>query len=276
MKQFISRVKNLSQKAAEFKAAMQQVPPKVAEIRETVAATRGQLRQLKAEMQYSVADLQADDEDRLSAALQEINSSEDVLAKAGFVISSVELDISPAQRLLVHLTKLDDVHPSVLRSLMSSSQNRRTIHAILSALLQAKQMAETIRFTQLGHDEVVIGVGPIPSVRLRWHPEEAVEEEVAPAQSEIQQPSAPAASTATVQSMFGPGAFFEKRPTSAEPASVPVKPGPAGTKLPVTPSTEEAEEVEVAGESKVSPAPATQVDPLARFKKMPDFSKYRK
>ena len=71
MKQFISRVKNLSQKAAEIKAAMQQVPPKMAEIREMVTATTGQLQQLKSEIQYSVADLKADSEHHLSEALQE-------------------------------------------------------------------------------------------------------------------------------------------------------------------------------------------------------------
>jgi hypothetical protein len=110
MKQFISRVQNLSRKAAEVKAAMQQVPPKVAEIREAVAATTGQLQQLKSEIQYSVADLKADHEDHLSEALQEINGSAEVFAKAGFVLSGVDLEISPVQRLLVHLARVEDVH----------------------------------------------------------------------------------------------------------------------------------------------------------------------
>lgn len=272
MKPFISKFKNLSRKAAELKAAMQQVPPKVAEIREAVAATKGQLQQLKSEIHYSVGDLKADDEERLSTMLQEINSSEEVFAQAGFVISSVELDISPAQRLLVHLTKVEDVHPSVIRSLMSSNQKRRTIHSILSALLQARQMAATVEFNQLSYDEVVIGVGPIPSVRLRWHPEETEEEEAAPVHSKTEKSAPAPALTATTQSMFGPGSFFEKRP-----ASTPVNPRSTIATVPVSTSTAETEEEsEVAADSQSSPTPATKVDPLTRFKKMPDFSKYKK
>jgi chromosome segregation ATPase len=168
MKRFISKVQNLSQKAAEIKAAMQQVPPKVAEIREAVAATTGQLQQLKSEIHYSVADLKADNEDRLSEAMQEINASAAVFVQAGFILSGVDLEISPVQRMLVHLTKAEDVHASMLRSLVSANQHRRTTHAILSSLLQANQMADTVELGDLVYDEVIVGVGPIPSVRLRW------------------------------------------------------------------------------------------------------------
>ena len=172
MKQFISNIKNLSQKAAEIKAAMQQVPPKVAEIREAVTATAGQLQQLKHEIQVSVADLKADQEDSLSEALQEINNSREVFEKAGFALDGVDLEISPVQRLLVHLLRTEDVHTSVLRSLVQSNQHRRTTRAILSSLLQAKQMADTVEVGDLIYNEVVVGIGPIPSVRLCWRAEQ--------------------------------------------------------------------------------------------------------
>ena len=172
MKQFISKVKDLSQKAAEIKAAMQQVPPKVAEFREAVASTAGQLQQLKSEIQYSVADLKADQEDHLSEALQEIHNSAATFEKAGFVLDGVDLEISPVQRALVHLLRTEDVHPSVLRSLVQANQHRRTTRAVLSSLLQAKQMAETVEVGDLTYNEVVVGIGPIPSVRLCWRAEQ--------------------------------------------------------------------------------------------------------
>jgi hypothetical protein len=260
MKQFVTKVKNLSQKAAEIKAAMQQVPPKVAEIREAVTATAGQLQQLKHEIRFSVADLKAEQEDSLSEALQEINSSADVFAKAGFVLDGVDLELSPVQRALVHLLRVEEVHASVLRSLVQANQHRRTTRAILSALLQAKQMADTVAMGDLIYNEAIVGVGPIPSVRLCWRPEEV---EAAPAL-----PAAPAISSSAVaavtpvtqaQSPFGASSFFERG--AAKPATV-APPG-APAILVAAPAEKPARQVEP-----VAPA-AVATDPLARFKKMP-------
>jgi hypothetical protein len=266
MKQFISNIKNLSQKATEIKAAIQQVPPKVAEIREAVAATTGQLQQLKSEIHYSVADLKADKEDHLSEALQEINSSADVFAKAGFLLSGVDLEISPVQRMLVHLAKVEDVHASVLRSLLQANQHRRTTRAILSSLLQAKQMAETVEFSDLDYNEVVVGIGPIPSVRLCWRPAEAKATASAQAAA-IPMPSPMAGPPAAPQSVFGQSSFFEKRPPPP-PAAAEVSSPTVGSQ-PIVVSSPAA--------TAVAPEATDQnPDPLARFKRMPDLAKLRK
>jgi len=261
MKRFISKVQNLSQKAAEIKAAMHQVPPKVAEIREAVAATTGQLQQLKSEIQYSVADLKADHEGHLSEALQEINSSADVFAKAGFALNGVDLEISPVQRLLVHLARIEDVHASVLRSLLSANQHRRTTRAILSSLLQAKQMAETVELAELIYHEVIVGIGPIPSVRLCWRPEEVeptLVMQTAPAIA-IAPPLAASAPLAPPQppSVFGASSFFERREAKPAPG-VP----PATTEVTPTVTT-------TVPQPKPAAEPPAPLDPLARFKKMP-------
>jgi hypothetical protein len=278
MKRFISKVQNLSQKAAELKAAMQQLPPKVAEVREAVAATTGQLQQLKSEIQFTVADLKAESADHLSEALQEINSSAETFAKAGFALHGVDLEISPVQRLLVHLTRVEDVHPSMLRSLVSANQHQRTTNAILSSLLQANQMAGTVELGALDYREVIVGVGPIPSVRLCWRAKEFVEAATLPVQPKPAiSVSLPVATTAAVpQSFFGQSSYFERQtpqstpvvgPTTAPVASV-SKVSPL-----VTTTAEKSPGIETAH---AGPAAGGKEDPLARFKKMPDFSKYKK
>ena len=272
MKQFISKVQNLSQKAAEIKAAMQQVPPKVAEIREAVAATTGQLQQLKAEIHYSVADLKADNESGLSQALQEINASADVLAKAGFVLSGADLEISPVQRMLVHLARVEDVHASVLRSLVSANQHRRTMHAILSSLLQAKQMAETVDLSHLDYSEVIIGIGPIPSVRLCWRAAEVEEVAVVQPPTAIPLPPAFASSATVLQPGFGSSSFFEKQ----EPHPAPVVLKATVPEVPSSSFIVPASHPATVPHPPVSPAPEVSADPLARFKKMPDLSRLKR
>jgi len=285
MKQFMSRVKDLSQRAAEIKAAMQQVPPKVAEIRETVAATAGQLQQLKSQIGYSVADLRADNEQTLSEVLQEVGGSEEVLLKAGFVLEGVDIELSPVQRLLVHLAKIEDVHGSVLRSLATANQQRRTVHAILSALLQAQQMAATVDLENLTYCEVIIGVGPIPSIRLCWRPE-ALPAPVATALAAAAPPPVPApvaarpAPTAVpaTQAIFGPGSFFEKRttPEMTTPAAEPVETAETQEPSATAPEALDASSVAPPTTSPEVPAPAASSDPLARFKKMPSLSILKK
>ena len=267
MKQFISKVKNLSQKAAEIKAAMQQLPPKVAEVREAVAATTGQLQQLKSEIHYSVADLKADNEDRLSEAMQEINASAEVFAKAGFVLSGVDLELSPVQRMLVHLARADDVHASVLRSLASANQHRRATHAILSALLQANQMADSVDLGELTYNEVIVGVGPIPSVRLCWRAGEAHEVQFAQPMPAVAI-AAPAATVAAPQSVFGQSSFFEKRTTPAAPAASVSVHALAASETAAAP----AHSLPV---STPTPPAGDSTDPLARFKKMPNLATHR-
>lgn len=266
MNQFISKVKNLSQKAAEIKAAIQSVPPKVAEIREAMAATTGQLQQLKSEIHHSVADLKADQETHLSEALQEIHGSAEVFAKAGFVVSGVDLEISPVQRILVHLTKVEDVHISLLRAVIKSNEHRKTTRAVLSSLLQAKQMADTVELGSLVYDEVVVGIGPIPSIRLCWRTEEILQTPDVPMVPAI--PTAPALATtapaALPPSAFGSSSFFERRevpPAASQPlatAAIEIVP-PVVTKSDVPPAPETE--------------PAVPQDPLARFKKMPNLSR---
>lgn len=266
MKQFISKVKNLSQKAAEIKAAMQQLPPKVAEVREAVAATTGQLQQLKSEIHYSVADLKADNEDRLSEALQEINTSADVFAKAGFLLRGMDLEISPVQRMLVHLNRVETVHASVLRSLASANQHRRATHAILSALLQANQMAETVELGDLIYDEVIVGIGPIPSVRLCWRSEEVAAATVVPSAATM--PLSVAATPATSQSAFGQSSFFERRTPQPTPMA-------ASGAVPVVAASQPSPALAVPAEEIPHADSSSKTDPLARFKKMPDFTKSR-
>jgi len=269
MSNFMSRVKNLSQKAAEIKAAIQSVPPKVAEIREAMAATTDQLQQLKSEIHHSVADLKADNESSLSEALQEINGSADVFAKAGFVVTGVDLEISPVQRMLVHLAKAEDVHQSVLRALISANQKRRTTHAILSSLLQAKQMAETVEFNHLDYSEVAVGVGPIPSVRLCWRMQDVDQPTVSQAAPTVSPPPLTASAPAS-QSVFGQGSFFEKR--SPQPA--PAKAELPAAKIPAL--SVSASDPETVENTPVEPIPEVSTDPLARFKKMPNLSKVQR
>lgn len=274
MKRIIRKVQKLGEKAAEFSQSMSALPPKVAEIRQALTMTSSQMQQLRSQLQNSVADLRVDTEDRLVEALQEINGSTGVFQEAGYELGGVDMEVSPDRRLIVHLNRLEEAPPAVLRGLLATNQHRRTIHAILSAILQAEEMSHHVDMENLDYQTLIVQVGPVPSVRLCWRGTEVVEEI-----EEVETPPSPPASTEGARPFFEKGSFFE--PQAAE-SSISVSSGEAASAASSAPPPAAASAL-TSYQYKPSRSRRAQtnepasgekpVNPLDRFKKMPDLSR---
>lgn len=273
MKKFIQRVQDLSQKAAHLKQVVEAAPAQAAQLRDTVLMTAGQLQQMRHDVQSSVMGLRADNEGRLAQALQDINDHAGTFSDAGYELTGVDMELSPTHRLIVHLEKAGAVDESTLRSLMARNSANQAIYALLSALAKADAMSDRARLSHLHYCGVVVHVGPTPSIRLCWAPEEMAEAavpetEVPAAQSSVALPVPPPLPA------FSQSSYFEKRPSVVTPPS-------ASEPIPAAGSSA-LSEVASAGTSK--PAAVLQSPPrgdwkasaLDRFKKMPDVSKYRR
>ncbi|HYG21857.1 MAG TPA: hypothetical protein VEH04_03675 [Verrucomicrobiae bacterium] len=266
MKRFVTKVQNLSQKAADIQKAIQSVPPKISEIRETVAVTAGQLQQLRSSIQSSVTDLRMDNPDHILEALQEIHDAAGTFAEAGYDLRGVDMELSPVQRLVVHLDKYEDVPHPAIRALVTAHQARKTIHALLSSLLQAEAVADRVALSELTYRTLVVHVGPIPSVRLSWRTEE---EEPAALSSQAASVTSPAPIQADMpaKSAFSQSSYFESRSIPSQtivPALPPAISGVAAASSPAppVPSVESA------------PAVDWKQEALDRLKKNPHQSKY--
>ncbi len=262
MSTFIHKVQALGNKAAQIKAAIESVPPRVLEVREAVAATATQFQQLRSEVQSNVTALRMNREEELVEALREIDARSAAFREAGYELHDVEMELGIPQRLIVHLEKIEDVVHSKIGMLAGDNVANKTVHAILTALLKAEELADDIALTHLTYHKLTVYVGPVPVVRLCW---------CAPAQTlgvstHAEAPSIGSPTSMTPSaSLFGTESFFEKRPESplTSPLTAATYASPKSIELPL-----------------VQPADVTPVtasmereDPLARFKKMPDLSK---
>jgi len=209
MKRIVRRVQTLNERAAELTAAAGQLPNRVAELREAMTATSGQLQTLKSDIQVNVADLKMDREDDLSAAIAEIAGHAPVLAKAGFLLDALDVEVSPVQRLIVQLVRFEDVETLEIQPLIQQYQQLPTLRAILSAILKARAMVSTIDIDGLDYHKLIIGIGPVPTIRLCWRAPEA-----APSASSVWQPTA-SQPLASSTSFFGPP--LHSVPTSPAP-----------------------------------------------------------
>jgi hypothetical protein len=265
MKKFVRKIQGFGQKAQEVHEMVTGAPPKLAALRETVLASAGELKNLRADVQAAVTTLRTDSEEHLIEALREIDASSGVFQAAGYHLDDVEMELAVPQRLIVHLEKVNDVGPSTLRSLVSANASRPTTHAILSALVKAEEMADTVDLTNLGYHKLTVHVGTLPRVRLCWcarlpgsgpMPPNVVATTGTPASAATE----PAGSVFG-SSFFSADSFFEKSPRT-NPAPLP----PAQASVPSEGVPEKAAGVPEA-------AADWRRDALARFKKMPDLSK---
>ena len=269
MKKIINKIQDLGQKAAQVKQAVEAAPAKAAQLRESVLMTAGQLQQLRHDVQSSVTGLRADNEDRLVQALREINDSAETFREAGYELTGVDMELSPTQRLIVRLEKVESVAESVIRSVLAANSGRQTIYALLAALAKADGLSEKVKLSHLDYRELVVHVGPTPSVRLCWRADVAPSE-VAEQSHATPTAAASAASPPPPLPMFSQSSYFEQRST---PSPKPAAPAAMESPAPATP---------VAGvaTSTVLPPAHSGSDwkrsALDRFKKMPDASKYRR
>jgi len=298
MKRIVRRVQSLNERAAELTAAAGQLPNRMAELRSAVTATTGQLQHLKSDIQLNVADLQVSREDDLSEALAVVVAHAPVLAEAGYVLDGLDVEISPVQRLIVQLVCHRHVGIPVIQGLVQRHEQQRSVRAILSAILKARAMVETVDIEGLDFHKLMIGIGPVPTIRLCWRDRVTDVDDLRPLDN--MRPAG--ADTSGVQtSFFGAPPVFAPL---AQPPAVAVE--PAGHEPPAETEFEdgvaedvafdEADEAPVAEETvrtftthspppplpvvqaappspparpKPPPLPSDDADPLARFKVMP-------
>jgi hypothetical protein len=260
MKRIVRRVQTLNERAAELTAAASQLPKRVAEMREVMTATTGQLQSLKTDIQVNVADLVIHREDDFAAALAEITSHAPVLAEAGFLLDGLDIEVSPTQRVVVQLIRIGDAEPGEIEALIQKHHGRTTLRAILSAMLKARDVAASIRIDGLDYHQLLIGIGPVPIIRIGWR---AATSTPTPA------PAQPAATTSWQPSVSKPlpgGSSFFGPPITSTTAYAP---------RPEEPEDETAKPAAAATPAAPPPLPPASTDPLARFKVMPDLHRHK-
>jgi hypothetical protein len=263
MKKFITKVQDVRQKAANLAQVIESAPAKAAELREAVLATAGQMHQMRRTVQEAAHGLVANDEERLLAALHELDQRAETFHEAGYELENVEMELAVPQRLIVHLEKLAEVSPARIRALADANRSYPTTHAILTALLKAEDMAGKVELEHLTFHQLTVYMGPVPTVRLGWGVPHA--EPVLPPPIPAAPPvPAPAATTgSSFGSLLGQSSFFESRSAGApRPAAPQMSQEVSGTPAPVASHAPSA-----------SVATPTGSDPLARFKKMPDLTR---
>ncbi len=242
MSKVVSRMKDLGQKAMALKAALDKAPAAVEGIRQTISATTDQIQQLRTEVRDSVTERKDDTGADLREAIRGLKASAALIRKAGFEVTGVDVETGLTPRLRVHLRRAARTPSTTSQPLFDATPGDTLAKALLGALEQTEAWLLEPPLESLEQDELLVTLGPIPSIRACWKAKALASgpEERTPSPSPLQT------------------TFFAKRATPAtSQAPLPVLEPPVAEPEPSKPQAQKW----------------TQ-EALERFKKMPSGTKY--
>jgi hypothetical protein len=271
MSKLARRMRQASQKAAQISQAVQAAPQQAAKLRETVLATASQLHDLRNEVQACFAGVSVDTDERLVQVVAEVNDNITVLESAGYELIGADIEVLPLRKVILKLDRFEQVSVSTIRSLTAKNATRRTIQALLSAIVKAEEMSAEMEFSGLEYRGIVVNLGTIATVRVCWSLVEEEEAEVAPPVMGVASIAPATAPTTSSLPTFGAGGFFQPR------ASAPVQPAtPAASASSQPASLPEQAASATHAQAAAEPTGDWRQTALDRFKKMPTGSKYKK
>lgn len=267
MSKWVNRVKDLKQKAIDVKAALDQAPETIAQIRHSVESTKEQLQQLKSDVEQGAQDLiprdlpnrtsdlksvrnkeessekkvkptEAPTQSKLniSDAIRELNASRLPLQKAGYLVSRVKVSPQSTHPLQITIQLHASLSVLALQKLRSEFSQQPFTKALIESLIQAEGLTRSYAIHHLSPREVKVKLGQSTSFSVIWEE----------------------------QNVFEPRP--ESRPkstlTPAQPSAIEARPG----LLPDMP---------IADAPQMTHAIESSLAALDRFKTNPKFSKYK-
>ena len=269
-----SPLQRMKEKALRLKGAVDAAPGKAAQLRDAVNQTTTQLKQLRTDLESTVAGLRADSEGSLAETLVELDRSIGLFARAGYELTGVDVEQGPVSRIIVHLDQLPEARSEALASLRMECAGRPLPEAILGALIRAEAMEEDISLADLVFRGLSVHVGPVPTVRLCWR--RPMEPQVPGAPAPVSR-AVPTSGTGpipgpSIMAEYGAGSFFQRTtPGAGSTGPEATVSAASGALPPPTPSrirpgsTPEHPPVTTTGD--------WRKDALARFKVMPDLGR---
>ncbi|MBX3732040.1 MAG: hypothetical protein KF791_05550 [Verrucomicrobiae bacterium] len=284
MNKIQARLESLRRKADQWKQVIESAPAQAERLRVAVNTAAGQFQQLRSEVQGAVAGLRMHDDRHLAAALLEIHEHQAAFLRAGYELAGLDLEPGIAPRLMVHLERLDDVGTSTRRAVLEETRQMPTVHALVSAILKAEEVAAGVRLTGLAYCKLIVQVGPSPTVRIGWRREDFEESASRPGSA----PAPAATAPPPVRNEQPTSGFFER----SEPAASPGSSSPSATAsseaasvpVPFRPAPQPARSLSplrvapIALSTPLRPRPEGDSgggearDSLERFKRMPDLT----
>jgi hypothetical protein len=106
--------------------------------------------------------------DKLKGPLDELAASSEALEKLGYRVGEIELEFSLPPRIIVHLVREAVVSDEAFQAALANNAANRTFCLVTGLLRQANRVVDKVQIKGRRMSEVEVGLGIIPSVRLKY------------------------------------------------------------------------------------------------------------
>jgi len=282
MNKIVRKIQEASARAEEIRRVVEGVPPKIAEVRQAIAQTAGQMQKLRGDVMTTVGALRLENDGHILDTLREIDAHVETLADAGCRLERVDMDVGPTRRLIVHLERVAEVSAEDLQALHELHSGSVTIRALIGAIIKAEELAHKVELNELEYTRLTVELGLISTVRMGWrtHEVSAARSIAAVNTPAISGPTSPAVSAGHVVPTFSQSTYFEPRKVAQAGVAaivtgeeVPAT-GPGELRLGVRASSPAATDATEGGRGPSARlAGDWRKTALDRFKKMPDLNR---
>ncbi|MBL68197.1 MAG: hypothetical protein CMO74_07060 [Verrucomicrobiales bacterium] len=217
----ISFIKNLKAKAEK--------------IRKAVEEGSTTLRELREEVEGTVSDLKADNEEKIMDTLTEIQESTSVFEEAGYELIGLRIEMGFNPKVVPSIRRVEDISDRAFRKLIEKHEDRKVVSALLKAIRKAEQMEDKVNLSSLELCNFEIEVGVVPAIHINWaKPEEEAPaaDTKTPAPEPAQETRSPFISSSSFTKSSFTSSFDIKDDTEEEPAPLPKQPEPATLSAP--------------------------------------------
>lgn len=164
----LKKLQELSQKAAQIKAAVDKAPETVEGLRRSLQLTAGQIHQVRADLQEAASGLRVESEEDFAEVLREINASGHVFREAGYELTCLDLEAGQWHRLILEFDRIAAVPEPTLKYLLTTHTSGVTTSSILQAFVKAEKLAAEAHVVGMQYTHLVVHVGSAPAIRLCW------------------------------------------------------------------------------------------------------------
>jgi hypothetical protein len=164
----LKKFQELSQKAAQIKAAVDKAPETVQGLRRSLLLTAGQIQQVRTDLTEAASGLRVESEDDFAEVLLEINSNGQIFREAGYELTCLDLEVSKSHRLILEFDRIAAVPDLALKNLLATHNNGVATSSILQAFVKAEEVAAAAQVTGMHYTHLVVHVGAAPAMRLCW------------------------------------------------------------------------------------------------------------
>jgi hypothetical protein len=141
-------------------------------IKKAANAVSGTVGDAVGAVSSTVSDAVSSGFEKLQGPLNDLAGTPEAMAKIGYRIGDIELEFTLPPKIIIHLHREAIVHDEAYQAVLANNADNRTFCIVVGLLRQTNRIIDKVQIKGRRLHAVEVSLGLIPSVKLKYAPEE--------------------------------------------------------------------------------------------------------